>query len=89
MKTIQAILKQTLIALALSFSMISIAQAVNINTADAQSLADGLNGVGIKKAQAIVAWRDANGKFKTASDLTNVKGIGSKTVEKNKADIQL
>jgi len=89
MKTIQAILKQTLIALALSFSMVSIVQAVNINAADAQSLADGLNGVGIKKAQAIVAWRDANGQFKTASDLTNVKGIGSKTVEKNKADIQL
>jgi len=89
MKTIQAILKQTLIALALSFSMISIAQAVNINTADAQSLADGLNGVGIKKAQAIVSWRDANGKFKNASDLTHVKGIGAKTVEKNKADIQL
>ena len=89
MKTIKSILKQTLIALTLSFALVSITQAVNINTADAQGLADGLNGVGIKKAQAIVAWRDANGQFKTANDLTSVKGIGSKTVEKNKADIQL
>ena len=53
MKTIQAILKQTLIALALSFSMVSIVQAVNINAADAQSLADGLNGVGIKAVNAL------------------------------------
>ena len=89
MKTINSIVKQTLIAVALSFSMMSIAQAVNINTADVQSLADELNGVGIKKAQAIVAWRDANGQFKTKNDLTNVKGIGAKTVEKNRADIQL
>ena len=89
MKTINSIVKQTLIAVALSFSMMSMAQAVNINTADVQNLADELNGVGIKKAQAIVAWRDANGRFETQNDLTNVKGIGAKTVEKNKADIQL
>ena len=89
MKTIKSILTQTLIALALSFTLVSIVQAVNINTADAQSLSDGLNGVGIKKAQAITSWRDANGQFKTANDLTQVKGIGAKTVEKNKDDIQL
>jgi len=89
MKTIKSILTQTLIALALSFTLVSIVQAVNINTADAQSLSDGLNGVGIKKAQAIISWRDANGQFKTANDLTQVKGIGAKTVEKNKDDIQL
>lgn len=75
MKTIKSILTQTLIALALSFTLVSIVQAVNINTADAQSLSDGLNGVGIKKAQAIISWRDANGQFKTANDLTQVKGI--------------
>ena len=89
MKTIKSILTQTLIALALSFTLVSIVQAVNINTADAQSLSDGLNGVGIKKAQAIISWRDANGQFKTANDLTQVKGIGAKTVEKNIDDIQL
>ena len=60
------------------------AEAVNINTADAASLAKNLNGVGLKKAEAIVAYRKKNGSFKTAKDLSKVKGIGNKTVAKNK-----
>ena len=89
MKTIKSALNLTLIAIAVSFSLVSMAQAVNINTADAQSIADSLNGVGLKKAEAIVAWRDTNGVFKSQDDLINVRGIGQKTVEKNKTDIQL
>lgn len=56
--------------------------AVNINSADAVTLAD-LDGIGASKAEAIVAYREANGPFKTAQDLSNVKGIGARTVEKN------
>jgi len=63
--------------------------AVNVNTADAQAIAEELNGVGAKKAQAIVEYRDANGKFKTIESLTEVKGIGLKTVEKNRNVIEL
>lgn len=63
--------------------------AVNVNTADAQTIADELNGIGVKKAQAIVAYREANGTFKTIESLTEVKGIGLKTVEKNRDAIQL
>jgi len=48
-----------------------------------------LNGIGEVKAQAIVAERKANGSCKTAEDLTRVKGIGVKTVEKNREDIKL
>jgi len=55
---------------------------VNINTADAQTLAT-LNGIGASKADAIVAYREANGPFQSADDLDNVKGIGASTVEKN------
>ncbi len=66
-----------------SFSAIA-AEAVNINTANAASLAKNLNGVGLKKAEAIVAYRKKNGNFKTAKDLSKVKGIGTKTVAKNK-----
>lgn len=62
----------------------SAAEAININTADAISLAKNLNGVGLKKAKAIIAYRDKHGSFKSASDLSKVKGIGSKTVLKNK-----
>lgn len=57
---------------------------VNINTADAQTLAAELNGVGAVKAQAIIDYRKAHGGFKKLSDLANVKGISTKTIEKNK-----
>jgi competence protein ComEA len=65
------------------------AAPVNINTADAQTIADALANIGIKKAEAIVEYRKTNGPFKTPEDLLNVKGIGAKTLEKNKADILL
>ena len=41
------------------------------------------------KAEAIVAWREANGQFKSADQLAEVKGIGLKTVEKNRDRILL
>ncbi len=63
--------------------------AVNVNTADASAIAEELNGVGAKKAQAIVDYREANGRFKTIESLTEVKGIGLKTVEKNRDVIEL
>lgn len=63
--------------------------AVNVNTADAAAIAEELNGIGTKKAQAIVDYREANGRFKTIESLTEVKGIGLKTVEKNRGVIEL
>ncbi|GAB6142078.1 hypothetical protein JCM14076_28070 [Methylosoma difficile] len=65
------------------------AAPVNINTADANTIADALNGIGLKKAEAIVKYREEKGAFKTAEDLLNVPGIGEKTLEKNKSDILL
>lgn len=62
---------------------------VNINTADATTLAQSLDGVGLAKAQAIVAWRDANGPFTSADQLAEVKGIGSSLVDRNRDAIQL
>ncbi|MGR4990770.1 ComEA family DNA-binding protein [Vibrio rotiferianus] len=56
---------------------------VNVNTASAEELATLLKGIGLKKARDIVEYRQENGPFKTAADLSNVKGIGSATVEKN------
>ncbi|WP_291220531.1 helix-hairpin-helix domain-containing protein [Dokdonella sp.] len=60
---------------------------VDINTASATELAEGLDGVGMSKAEAIVAYRDEHGPFASADDLVNVKGIGEKTVELNRANI--
>ncbi len=62
---------------------------ISINQASAELLAEILNGVGIKKAEAIVAYRKANGKFKSIDDLALVKGIGEKTVQKNRANLTL
>ncbi len=62
---------------------------VNINTADAPTIAKELKGIGEKKAQAIVTYRKQHGPFKTIESLTNVKGIGLKTVEKNRSLIKL
>jgi competence protein ComEA len=67
----------------------AIAAPVNVNTADAKTISEALSGIGLKKAEAIVKYRTEKGLFKTAEDLTNVKGIGEKTVGKNKNDILL
>lgn len=62
---------------------------VNINQASAAELAEALNGVGISRANAIVAWRQAHGPFKSAEELANVKGIGAATIKRNQARITL
>lgn len=58
-------------------------EQVNINTASMGELAT-LNGVGAKTAQAIVDYREGFGRFERVDDLTKVKGIGVKTLEKNR-----
>ncbi len=60
---------------------------VNINTADAASLASAIKGVGEKKAQAIVQYRKEHGPFKSVDELANVPGIGEKTVAKNRNNL--
>lgn len=60
---------------------------VDINTADAETISTELNGVGMAKAEAIVKYRKKYGPFKSADDLSLVKGIGDRTVELNRANI--
>lgn len=64
-------------------------ERVNINTADAETLAAVLKGVGLRRAEAIVEYREANGAFENLYDLANVKGIGEHTVEQNETRIVL
>ncbi|MCG6886258.1 MAG: helix-hairpin-helix domain-containing protein [Proteobacteria bacterium] len=68
----------------LAVSMQLSAAPVNINTADAKALATNIKGVGAKKAEAIVQYRSEHGPFKKPEDLTKIKGIGPKLIEKNK-----
>lgn len=61
---------------------------VDINKADAATIAKELQGIGLSRAQAIVAYREKNGAFKTPEDLRKVKGIGARTLELNRAHIR-
>lgn len=63
-------------------------EKVNINTADATQLQT-LSGIGIKKAEAIIAYREEHGPFSKIEDLQEVSGIGEKTVEKLRASITI
>ncbi|MDR3162775.1 MAG: helix-hairpin-helix domain-containing protein [Helicobacteraceae bacterium] len=62
--------------------------AVNINTATSEELT-ALKGIGDTKAAAIVKWREENGGFKSIDELTQVKGIGKKTLESLKEEITI
>lgn len=64
-------------------------ETVDINTADVATLDRVLLNIGPAKAAAIVAFREANGPFKRIEDLGEVKGIGDKTLEKNRSRITL
>ncbi|MEK6219593.1 MAG: helix-hairpin-helix domain-containing protein [Psychrobacter cryohalolentis] len=57
--------------------------SININRATEAELV-ALDGVGSNKAQAIILYREMFGSFKTVDELTKVKGIGAKTVDKNR-----
>ncbi|TRX56637.1 ComEA family DNA-binding protein [Thalassomonas sp. M1454] len=61
---------------------------VNVNKAGVEQLSS-LKGLGEKKAQAIVQYRDTYGPFKSIEELKNVKGIGVKFIEKNSAYLVL
>lgn len=62
---------------------------VNVNTADASTLAAELDGIGPAKAAAIVEYRQQNGPFRSADDLLKVQGIGERVLELNRGNIRL
>ena len=89
MKSISILIKSLLLSLVLVAAAHAADTRVNINTADAAALDAVLLNVGASKAQAIVDYRKTNGPFKSAEELAMVKGIGLKTVEKNRDRIEL
>jgi len=79
------LLQALLLTLVFAFALPAAAHAqVDINQADAKTLASALTGVGLVKAEAIVAWRESNGPFRRVEDLAKVRGIGPKTIEANR-----
>jgi competence protein ComEA len=81
-------LKKIVFAMSLILaSAFAFAAPVDVNTADAETLASALSGIGQKKAEAIVSYRQMNGPFQSIEDLAKVRGIGEKTIEKNRENL--
>lgn len=73
--------------LAVTLPAIAWSGQVDINKADAKTLARELVGVGKAKAEAIVEYRESHGLFRSPEDLVNIKGIGPKIVDDNRGAI--
>jgi len=86
MKNLVSIL---IISLFIGLSSLVKAEVIDINTADAQTIASNTKGIGLVKATAIVNYREKNGAFHSIDDLTSIKGIGKKTIEKNRQNLKL
>jgi competence protein ComEA len=88
MKSWNILLKVLLMSVVFSLTSVHANEAsnpiLNINNASIEQL-EKIKGIGAKKAQAIIEYRLKNGDFTTIEDLGNVKGIGSKFIDKNKA----
>nr|WP_298058182.1 ComEA family DNA-binding protein [uncultured Halomonas sp.] len=82
--TLKGTLAALLLSMSLGFSSGVLAQEIapiNVNTADAQLLAE-LPGIGPSRAEAIIEEREMNGAFESADDLERVSGIGPATVDR-------
>ncbi len=77
-------MQKLLFVLLACFVLTGFAQAdalVNINTASQQQL-ESINGIGPKRAQAIIEYREKHGEFKSVDELSKVEGFGKKLLEK-------
>lgn len=81
-------MKKLLLALAclFAFSVHPVWAAVDINTASVEQL-ESVNGLGPKKAAAIVEYRKKNGSFKSVDDLAKVKGLGKASINKMRGEL--
>ncbi len=81
MSIIKTLLSAALLAVSLTLAA---AERINLNSADAETLATTIVGIGPARAAAIVAYRETHGPFKTVDDLLLVKGIGAATLKNNR-----
>ena len=88
MKRLHRLIAASLLLVSAGLAFADEAPIININTADREALAQ-LNGVGEKKAEAIIVWRDKNGAFVSLDQLAEVNGIGDATIEKNREAMAL
>jgi len=84
MKSFYKILLSTLLLVPL---FVFAAEAININTADKEALMEVIKGVGEKRAEAIITYREKNGPFKSIDELVEITGIGQSIVDKNRDNL--
>ena len=78
------ILRSCIFAVLLSLPTLLLAgQTININTAD-KDLLMSIKGIGEKRAEAIIAYRNKNGPFKTVDQLADIKGVGKLFIDSNR-----
>lgn len=65
------------------------ADKININTATKEQLMSEIKGVGEKRAEAIIAYREQNGAFKSVEELANVSGVGQSIVDTNRETLSV
>lgn len=69
-------------------TFIPVSARVNLNTASVAQIRNTVRGIGEKRAEAIVAYRDAHGAFRTWQDLAKVKGLGGRFVESHREELE-
>ena len=84
------LLNTLILALALLLPLAApAASPVNINTADKETLMTAISGVGEKKAEAIIEYREQHGPFKSVDEITKIKGIGQGILDKNRENLSV
>ncbi len=83
-------LKIILFGILLGLSFAAVAQGgLDINTASVEMLAETIDGVGMRKAEAIVRYREEHGPFASVDELLEVSGIGPKTLERSRDKLKV
>lgn len=86
MKLSKSVLISAALSALLGFSSFATAAQVNVNKASAEQISENLTGIGMVKAQRIVDYCQNNSCSKP-EDLMNVKGVGQKTIDKNRDNL--
>ena len=82
------LLRKFLLVVALSVpTLLLAAQTVDINTADKETLMS-VKGIGEKRAEAIIAYREQHGPFQTVDQLSEVQGVGQAIVDTNREQLK-
>lgn len=61
---------------------------INLNQADVKQLSKSVKGIGLKRAEAIIKYREANKGFKSIEELAQVPGLGSNFVQKHLVELE-